>query len=153
MANTGRKIVITLKEIDVNHGNTPTGQTKPNISSDPDYVDPYVDLTACPLEFVDTCPEIAGTGQVQKIELEFNLPDGVIKNPNIKKVRVSALNPSNVVGSTQTITLPNTPTPNYFHLYLLSLTTGVTYHITIEYLNASNAVVKSCSPAGLFTVT
>ena len=45
MANTGTKVVLTLRKyVDGN----PTGDTKPNVFGDPDYIAPYEDLVDCP---------------------------------------------------------------------------------------------------------
>ena len=45
MANTGYKNVLTLRKyVD----GDPTTITKVNVSTDPDYIAPYEDLTACP---------------------------------------------------------------------------------------------------------
>lgn len=49
MANTGRLIYTTLVEVDA-ETNVPTGNVKPNISTDPDYIPPSYNLTACPVE-------------------------------------------------------------------------------------------------------
>lgn len=45
MANTGTKVVLTLRKyVDGN----PTGETKANVFGDPDYIAPYEDLVDCP---------------------------------------------------------------------------------------------------------
>lgn len=48
MANTGRKIYLFLKEVNVATG-VPTGTVKANTIGDPDYVPPVVDYSLCPI--------------------------------------------------------------------------------------------------------
>lgn len=59
--NTGRKIYTTLYEV-YTDTMEPTGRTKANIPTDPDYVPPVLDLTLCPLP--------------------GNIPDGIVTNQN-----------------------------------------------------------------------
>lgn len=47
-ANNGQKVYTLLVEINTRTG-LPTGRVKPNIPSDPNYIAPVEDLTACPL--------------------------------------------------------------------------------------------------------
>lgn len=51
--NTGRKIYRWLKEIDMNTGE-PTGNRKPNVLTDPDYVAPVIDYVTCPINPKET---------------------------------------------------------------------------------------------------
>ncbi|MGH2624685.1 MAG: hypothetical protein ACRDE7_13535 [Sphingobacterium sp.] len=46
--NTGRKAYKELIEIDIDTG-LPTGQKKPNVPSDPDYIPPFGDAELCPI--------------------------------------------------------------------------------------------------------
>ena len=45
---TGVLITLTLIEIDGITG-LPTGNSKPNVSSDPDYIPPIIDTETCPI--------------------------------------------------------------------------------------------------------
>jgi hypothetical protein len=47
--NNGLKIYTLLVEYSTLTG-IPTGRTKPNVPSDPDYIDPVEDLTTCPID-------------------------------------------------------------------------------------------------------
>jgi hypothetical protein len=47
MGNTGYKYFITLEKYYTDN-NTPTGETKPNAVSDPDYIAPFQDIINCP---------------------------------------------------------------------------------------------------------
>lgn len=49
MARTGYKGYATLEEYDTVTG-LPTGETKPNVEGDPDYVAPVEDLSTCPID-------------------------------------------------------------------------------------------------------
>ena len=66
MSNTGNKIYLTLVE-KRSDNNLPTGFTKPNIISDPDYIPPIFDLLECPLPTTTTTTINTCT------QLEFNL--------------------------------------------------------------------------------
>lgn len=148
MANTGRVITITLKEMEL-PANTPTGNTKMNVPEDPDYIGPVLDTLTCPLSFTTTCPVIIATGEMNSILFEFSLPNAVVNNPSIATVRVKALQGVTLTGLVDFI-LPKA-NPNYFSGEITGLTFAVTYTITIEYLNSSAVVIQSC-PA-LATIT
>jgi hypothetical protein len=49
MENTGIKKYSVLIEINDRTG-LPTGRTKPNVPTDPDYIAPIEDLNACPID-------------------------------------------------------------------------------------------------------
>ena len=51
--NTGRKIFTSLIEVFADTG-LPTGNTKPNVIGDPDYISPVNDLIACPITTTTT---------------------------------------------------------------------------------------------------
>lgn len=53
MSNTGNKVFLNLEERRVDN-NQPTGFTKPNIISDPDYIPPVIDLISCTPEQITT---------------------------------------------------------------------------------------------------
>lgn len=54
--NTGFKMWATLQEYYLDNG-APTGQQKPNVESDPNYVPPVYDVNMCPLFIPDTNPD------------------------------------------------------------------------------------------------
>lgn len=76
---TGKLIYSILQEIDTLSGN-PTGVTKPNVPSDPDYVAPIIDTVACPAAtgwrgyaptaYCQTNPDSSNTGNKIYVELE-----------------------------------------------------------------------------------
>jgi hypothetical protein len=138
MANTGKKIVLTLKE-QQNPGSSDTGEVKNNVPSDADYVAPYTDTDECPIVYTDACPIVIFTKTGTQLEYEFSLPNAVVQNPVIKKIRVKL----SAGGFQQTITLPNT-TPNYFHGLFTGIDSGTTYTVAVDYLDNSNNVVKAC---------
>lgn len=156
MANTGTKIVITLKEVEAPCPYPYTGctcapgcPTEPNSPSDPDYIAPYQDLVACPIIYTTTCPVVVCTGLTTSILFEFSLLSSVINNPALDKVKIKAM----LIGVEQaqvTFTFPG-PSANYFNGTLTGLVTSTTYDIEIDYLNVSNAVVANCPALGSVT--
>lgn len=147
MSNTGTKIVLTLKQI-VSGSGTPTGLTEPNLPSEPEFISPYVDISACPISFSMTCPVVAATGG-SILEFEFSLANSVVNNPDITTVKVLAISQS-ITQGTITFPLPNS-TPNYFSGSFNSLTLG-SYSLSVQYFSAS-IVQKSCSIAGSYGVS
>lgn len=141
MANTGTKIVLTLQEINDITG-LPTGNTKPNVVTDPDYISPTTDLTECPITYDTTCPNSIITGGSGTLQYEFAVPTTVSSNPLIVKVRISAVTGTTVVTST-TIILPNT-TGNYYEGTFSGLTAG-TYFLRVEYINSSDVTINTCN--------
>ena len=140
--NTSVKIVLTLKQINEITG-IPTGLTKLNQTGDPDYIAPYIDLTACAITYNTACPVLAATAFVTSINFEFSLDNPVINNPNIKTVRVNAKIGTTTI-TTKVFSLPNT-TPNYFNGTLSGLTSATSYVLSIDYLDASNNIYASCN--------
>lgn len=141
MANTGTKIVLTLKEINQGTGD-PTGNTKPNDSSDPDYIPPSTDLTTCPISYTTDCPTLGYTVIIPDIiQYEFNLPNPVINNPAISKVKI-ILFESAIVVDTHIFVLPIT-TMNYFSGEFTSLPAGF-YTINLEYLDSTDTTIATC---------
>ena len=144
MANTGNKIVLTLKQvIPPCPPCTPTGQTKPNTFGDPDYIAPYQDLTDCPLLFNLDCPiYVVATGQtLGRVQVEFNVFNSVLDNPAVAKVKVSVMDGATEVASNVWV-LPN-PTRNYFAWNWTGLSAG-SRSIRVEYLDSVDGVLASC---------
>lgn len=149
MANTGIEIVLTLKQVESPCPPPYTGctcapgcPTKPNTVGDPDYIAPYQNLTNCPIVYLDTCPVPIYTVSSTTFEIEFSLDNAVVNNPSIKKI---VLTISGTGGPfVHTFTLPNSPSPNYFHNTFTGLTSATSYNLVITYLDASNTVVKTC---------
>ena len=141
MANTGKKIVLTLKEIE-NPGAVETGETKTNLASDPDYIAPYEDLVDCPIIYTTACPIVKYTRSADELTLlyEFSLPNAVVNNPIIKKITVEL----DSGGFIDTYVLPNTPSPNYFVGDFAGLTPATPYVMTVKYLDVTDAVVETC---------
>jgi hypothetical protein len=148
MANTGKKIVLTLQKV-TEPGDIPLipSVTKVNTLGDPDYIPPAQDLTSCPVTNSTACPTIAATGQSGQAEYEFALPNAVLNNPAIAKVKVALMNGSTEVIS-NVVVLPH---GNYF-TGTLSAAAG-SYTINILYLDSSNAVVATCLSVASVTIT
>lgn len=156
MANTGIEIVLTLKEVlpPIPPG-TPTGNTKPNVEGDPDYIAPYQNLAKCPITYGDSCPSsIIETPTTSTLQFEFSLDNSVVNNPAIKSIKVSAELSGTEVTST-IFNLPNTPSPNFFINTLSGLASSTTYSLVVRYYSATNAggsLTKTC-PGVSFTTT
>lgn len=150
MANTGIKIVLTLKEVNEDTL-VPTGNTKPNNSDDPDYIPPSTDLTSCPISYTFDCPSsLAVTGiSGNSITYEFNLSNPVVNNPSIGKVRVNLFEDSTLIQS-DVFVLP-IATINYFSGDFAGLLSG-TYTMTLDYLDSSDNVLESCTSLATISI-
>jgi hypothetical protein len=148
MANTGRVIVLTLKEEHSSNGED-TGNTKVNTVSDSNYISPYLDITKCPITYTFTCPTIMATGLASSIIFEFSLPNSTIFNPDISVVKVKAMLSGSMVSYVD-FPLPN-PDDNYFGGTITGLTGSVTYTLEIDYLNGSSVVTGNCPSLGNIT--
>lgn len=152
MANTGKKIVLTLKQVS-DPGGVPTGVTKPNTIGDPDYIAPYTDLTVCSVTSDMTCPDLAVSGGVGTVEFEINVPGSVLLNATIAKVKVKLMASDDTTEITnKIIVLPFTPSPNYKYDSFISLS-AATLKIQVDYLNSSDVAVKNCTYPFNITVT
>lgn len=153
MANNGIKTYITLNQVEgpCPVPCTPTGNVKNNAPSDPDYIAPYQDLVACPVTYTLDCPVVIWSGTTNSILTEFSLEPNVVNNPSVKSIRTSLKQGSTTISS-YTFTLPNTPSPNYFNHTFPTLTGTSSFDYIVEYLNASNTVVKTC-PSVTMTTT
>lgn len=143
MANTGKKIVITLKEVFTDNLE-PTGETKINSPDDADYIAPSSDTISCPITYNTSCPTTiyCTNTEVGNVMYEFSLSNSVIKNPNVATVVVKLMSGTTVIDSNSFIT--SNLLSNYFSDTLITVANG-TYTISIDYLNSSNTVVTSCN--------
>lgn len=142
MANTGTKIVLTLKEVAQPAG-TATGNTKNNVSTDANYIAPYQDLQDCSITFAMVCPVVIFTRLGTTLEYEFHLPNEVAKNPAVTKVIVeTSVSPGTFF---HTYTIPNSPSENFISNKFIGLTSSTNYDIVIKYYNASDALLHTCT--------
>lgn len=152
MANTGVKIVLTLKEMATPYPpGTPTGNTKPNTIGDPNYIAPYIDTGACPIEVGTECPDLIATGGIAQIEYEFSMPPSVTTNPALASIRIRVMDST---GTTEmygiTYPFPMSPMTNYKSGVFTTIAPAL-YQIDAQYLNGSSGVVANCP--NLTTVT
>lgn len=141
--NTGRKITKTLKEVDANNGNIPTGNTKPNLPSDPDYIAPVIDTTTCPVTFTTNCPvDQVSSYRDNTLYFEFSLPSSVINNPAIDIIQIEAFNTDTTVVDGTPIVY-NSPFSNYFSGGISGLG-GTNYAVRIKYITAPSTVIQTC---------
>ena len=140
MANTGYVQVISLKKVK-NPGGIPTGDVKPNLPTDPNYIAPYLDLLHCPVVYDLACPSgVTYTHTSTTLQWEVQINNDVILNPLVKKI-VIALNTG---GFSTTFVLPTNP-PNYFSGQFTGLTPSTTYTMVITYLGAGDVVLATCT--------
>lgn len=140
MANTGKKIVLTLKERKDPAG-TLTGNKKDNVPTDPNYIPDYIDPVSCPLVFSTNCPVILSTKTGTNLYYEFTLSNDVVTNPAVKKIVVS----TSVGGFAHTYLLPNSPSPNYFTNTFTGLNSITHYDLVVTYLNTGDVLVHTCN--------
>lgn len=144
--NTGTEIIITLQEVDVNNGNLPTGNTKPNVPSDPDYVEPIEDSPNCPVDVLTTCPidvVTTFTNLTDTLEFEVSLASGVILNPIIDIIEIWAYNidTASLEGTPATFYQPYAS--NYFAGTITGLT-GTNYTVRVRYITAPSTIITTC---------
>lgn len=149
--NTGINNVVNLDEIN-EETEVATGNTKPNVPSDDDYIPPFEDLSNCPVTYSTVCPtDFIATGLNDSIIFEFSLPSAVITNPAIAFIKVKAMLSGLEQGS-KIFTLPNS-TDNYFSDTIISLANATTYNLDVEYLSSGSIVVASCPNLTIVTTT
>lgn len=149
MANTGRVLVLTLQEVS-DPGGIPTGNTKDNIETDPDYIAPFEDTALCPITYTTDCPSyFAATGLNDSIIFEFALGNDIVDNPALGFIKFKAMIGAVEQGNV-TFPLPNNP-KNYFTDILTGLANATAYDLEIDYLAPSTALVANCDL--LITVT
>ena len=147
MANDGIEIVLTLEQV-VSGSNTPTGLTKANVMTDPDYISPFFNTASCPITYNTSCPVMTATAQTGTIIFEFSLPNSVVKNPNLTGVMVLAITASGISGSTL-FNFPNNPA-NFFSGSVGSgMKADPLYTLALAYMSGS-ATYSSCSYTSSF---
>lgn len=156
MANTGQKVVLTLKQVDEDTG-IPTGLTKNNIPGDPDYIAPYEDLVDCPLTANLQCPiSIAATGYTDgSAEIEFSLENPTVSYPGLDNVKIRFMNSVPAEVAEIVFAIPHIPA-NYFagSLTAGTLTASTTYTLRIQYRDSSNNILSGgdcITTSGTFT--
>lgn len=142
--NTGRQIVLTLKEVDAANGDLPTGETKPNVIEDEDYIEPIEESEACEVEVNLDCPtQIATTFGGATLEYEFYIPNSVKLNPAINKIQVYARNTDTASNEGSPIEITAPFTANYYSGDFAGLG-GSNYTIKVKYLDISATELQDC---------
>lgn len=130
---------------------TPTGEEKPNVSSDPDYIAPAVNLDLCPIDVSLDCPSYtAATGRAGGAEAAVTVFNSVLSNPSVAAVVVKIMNGVTEVNST-TFTLPHT-SGNYFYANWTGLASG-SRTIAVDYLDGDDNVLATCTNLATITIT
>jgi hypothetical protein len=146
MGNTGRKIILTLKEEFVFNG-APTGNTKPNTIGDPDYIAPIANSSDCPVTSDLACPSVVATyksfdGVLYKFEVEYSIPASVRNNPMVDRMVLSFNANGDPANSVKYYIY--FPTGSYGHVEY-SVGQGATnYTIQAYYIDNTNVVLKDC---------
>jgi hypothetical protein len=144
--NTGKVFVRTLRKWN-DTTNQATTQTKQNLETDLDYIQPYIDDTVCPLEIATGCPSgftktIVGT----IFYYEFDVPNGVQNNiANIDRIKVS------IRSDTGNTVLNSTTYNRPFNDYNIGSFTvnNILCNLILEYIkivNGAETVIKTCTP-------
>jgi hypothetical protein len=140
MSNTGKKIVLTLKQVN-SVTFAPTGLTEPNSPADgASYIPPYNDFVTCPISYSLACPLPVFSSFTGSVGMEFSVYNSVVDNPNVSSIKVNAASQS----VTHSLTfIPAAPTPNYYSGSISGLTTG-TYVMSIQYVSGSS-ILSTCN--------
>lgn len=140
--------ILTLKEVNEDTL-VPTGATKPNIISDPDYIAPHEDTTLCPVTYTLDAPDniiLTAHSTDDSYSIDFGLNDDVVKNPNLASIVATIRNATTAatIGS-KTWTIPNTPNPNAFFdsQILTGIATGNNIVVDLVYRNASAVAIAT----------
>lgn len=147
MANTGTVIVTTLGQY-YTDDNTATGATKNNIKGQADYIAPYVNTTTCPITYNTACPsEVIITWHSGSTEIEFSIPNSVLDNPALAKLRLVVKSDSTEVAS-QLILFSAIPA-NFVSVTLTGLPSS-TLVLSMEYQNSDGIVQSTCESMATF---
>lgn len=154
MANTGKEIVLTLDEMILPYPPpNPTGNTKPNVIGDPDYIAPYINLTNCPIATDDTCPLFLATGGNDIIEYEFSIFNSVLANPAIAAIKIQVLDGTGpTVQLETTYTFPMSPSETFKSATFTTVPPG-SHQIDAQYLDGDDNVVAVCTNLATVTTT
>lgn len=137
MSNTGKKIVLTLMQVNPVTF-VSTGLTEANEPSSPDYIPPYNDFVTCPISNSLACPVPIFTGHSASIGFEFSLFNSVVTNPQVTSVKVLAISQS-ITRASSSFVLPNS-TPNYFSGSVGGSLASGTYSVSIQYFSGSTSI-------------
>ena len=143
-SNTGTLLTLTLQEV-TDPGGVPTGETKPNVPDDPDYIAPVTDTITCPLAFDLACPTDAmstfyGSGELYG---EFAISNAVRFNPAVDNIAVYAYNTTGPGREGSPIIFPDPTLTNYYDVSFTGLA-AIDYTIEIVYRSAVNAELATC---------
>lgn len=141
--NTGNVIVLTLQEV-TDPGGVPTGQTKSNAISDPDYIPPFMDTGECPVVSDLACPtEDVTTFDSPILYYEFTIPNTVRFNPAVDNIAIYAYD-TNLLSRDGAPTVIADPTLTNFYDGSFAGLGGVSYTAEVVYRDSINAELASC---------
>jgi hypothetical protein len=148
MPNTGRKLVLSLKKVQQGT-TTPTIETKPNISTDPNYIAPYVSPD-CPVTYDSVCPSVVLTDTRDEVRFEFSLTDSTINNPTINTVRVELIIQDS--GTVEDFMVFNKPFTNFFSgVFSRPIARG--YYFNVIFFDSGGATIGTpCTGLGVIEI-
>lgn len=154
MANTGKEIVLTLKQVyEPCPPCNPTGLTKPNTIGQADYIAPYINLTNCAVTADTTCPYFLASGLAGQVQYEFSVLPSVLANTSIAAIKIQLGNADgSIIQQETTFPFPMTPSTTWKQATFTSVTAGV-HQMNAVYLNSSDGVVATCLNLQMVTTT
>lgn len=147
MNNTGKNIVLTLKQIN-SQTFLPNGVVETNTPGTPEYIPPY-NSTNCPVSYSLVCPLAVINGHSGSIGFEFSLYNSVVDNPNVSSINILAISQS-ITRASSSFNLPNI-THNYFSGSILPLIHG-SYTVSIQYLSGSSVLATCANTASISVI-
>ena len=142
--NTGFKLTTVLQEVNANANNAPTGQTKPNNISDPDYISPMIDTTTCPIVYTLDCPtSVVKSYAAGTLNYEFSILNSVKTNSAIAKIQVRAYNTDGSLAEGAPIII-NAPFSSAYFSGSIAGLTGSNYTTQVIYLDSSLNQIQVC---------
>lgn len=143
--NTGRQIATVLEEMILG---VPTGNTKPNLPSDIDYVSPIDMSPDCPISYTTDCISVVNMNRnpdiTDELLFEINIPSSVRENPSIDSIEIYGYSYDSgvTVGSPIVIDLSEE-----YHSDSFSLPGVSDPGIRVLYLNSSPSIIQTCDYA------
>ena len=148
MGNTGKKIVLTLKQVN-SVTFAPTGLTEPNTFGTPEYIPPTTDTIDCPISNSLSCPVTIASGFTGSLGFEFSLFTSTVTNPQVSSVKVIAISQSLPIASSS-FALPHA-TPHYYS-GSISVPHGI-YTLNVQFISGSSVLSTCTNNTGSISVS
>lgn len=147
-SNTGTLLTLTLQEV-TSPGGIPTGDTKPNIPSDPDYIQPEEMSGDCSVDVSLDCPVDAVTTNdgSNNTYYEFSISNSVRFNPAIDNIILYVYETNSNTRESSIFELYTDPTVSNFYggnLEGRASAGGNAYSVEVVYRDSGNNELASC---------